>query len=83
MGLRPATMHVNSLFDTKSFISNSDSGYFHGSEESAFGCGYAALCVWRDLRFFSRFGMMHCGPGMVRLAELGMIPEGAHGWAMS
>jgi hypothetical protein len=32
MGLRPTTMHENSLFDTKFFISNSDSGYFHGSE---------------------------------------------------
>ena len=28
MGLRPATMHENSLFGTKAFISNSPSGYF-------------------------------------------------------
>jgi hypothetical protein len=31
MGLRPATMRENSLFDTKSFISNHGFGYFHGS----------------------------------------------------
>ena len=36
MGPRPATMHENSLFGTKSFISNRGSGYFHGSEGSAF-----------------------------------------------
>jgi hypothetical protein len=29
-------MHENSLFGAKFFISNSGSGYFHGSEASAF-----------------------------------------------
>jgi hypothetical protein len=30
MGLRPAIMHENRLFDVKPFISNNGFGYLHG-----------------------------------------------------
>jgi hypothetical protein len=52
MGPRPATMHESSLFGTKSFISNRGSGYFHGSEGSAF-----CLFSLRNSRCFAALSM--------------------------
>jgi hypothetical protein len=47
-------MHENSLFGAKSFISNSASGYFHGSEGYAF-CLFSA----RRNRCFAALSMTH------------------------